>query len=398
MDGAPTILVIDADAASRNYLASLLKKARYNVLTASLGKEGLVLAWQHQPQLIIFDPALPDGPAVGLVTRLRQDRRTAEVPCIAFSGRGQAGEMSALLGAGCNEYLLKSSESIAKLLEMIPRLLGRALTPKKGGFLVVFLSAKGGTGTSSLCANLAMCMALCKEDQTAKVEDKAKRKVAVIDLVLPIGSIAHIVGYEERLNIVNVAAMSADYTTPLFFQENLPEQLAWHFRLLAGSPDPESANQLQVNRIPEIISAVQEVYDVVFVDLGRSLSRISIPILQRADVIVLVLGPDLSTVTLTKIVWDYLHAQGIGAERLYPILNRAVGLEGMTKAEIDRILAREIGVTIPYLSGNMTLANNRHEPFITKFPMDTAVLSFQQASRAILQLAERLRSKQAGSS
>lgn len=390
MNGTPTILVIDADAASRNYLAALLKKARYNVLTASLGKEGLVLAWQHLPQLIILDPSLPDAPAVGLVARLRQDRRTAGVPCIAFSSTARPGEMNTLLAAGCNEYLLKSSEAVAKLMEMIPRLLGRASAEKKGGMLVVFLSAKGGTGTSSLCANLAMCTAMCREDEQ---ESQTERRVAVIDLVLPIGSIAHIVGYAatEPFDIVRVAAMSADYTTPLYFRENLPDQLAWHFRLLPGSPDPESANQLQVGRIPEIINAVQEAYDVVFVDLGRSLSRISIPVLQRADVIALVLGPDLSTVHLTKIVWDYLQAQGVEAERLYPILNRAVGLEGMTKAEIDRELGREVGVTIPYLSGNMTLANNRHEPFITKFPMDSAVLSFQQASRSILKLAQRLR-------
>lgn len=393
MSETPTILIIDADAASRNYLATLLKKARYNVLTASLGKEGLILAWQHLPQLIILDPALPDAPALGLVARLRQDRRTANVPCVAFSSAGRPGEMNTLLAAGCNEYLMKSSEAVARLLELIPRLLGRATTVKKGGALVVFLSAKGGTGTSSLCANLAMCTATCKEKEEG---EKAERRVAVVDLVLPIGSIAHIVGYTERLNVVSVAAMSADYTTPLFFQENLPYQMAWHFRLLAGSPDPESANQLQVNRIPEIISALQEVYDAVFVDLGRSLSRSSIPILQRADVIVLVLGPDLSTVTLTKIVWDYLHAQGVEAERLYPILNRAVGLEGMTKAEIDRELGREIGGTVPYLSGNMTLANNRHEPFMTKFPMDSAVLSFQQAARSIMELATRLRGKGGG--
>lgn len=394
MNGTPTILVIDPDAASRNYLTTLLKKGRYNVLTASLGKEGLVLAWQHLPQLIILDPSLPDAPAVGVVTRLRQDHRTANVPCIAFSSTARPGEMNTLLAAGCNEYLLKSSEAVAKLMEIIPRLLGRAVVQKKGGMLVVFLSAKGGTGTSSLCANLAMCMALCKEDEESKKEAGPERRVAVVDLVLPIGSIAHIVGHTatEPFDIVKVAAMSAEYTTSLYFRENLPHQLAWHFRLLPGSPDPESANQLQVSRIPEIIGAIQEAYDVVSVDLGRSLSRISIPVLQRADVIVLVLGPDLSTVHLTKIVWDYLRAQGVDAERLYPILNRAVGLEGMTKAEIDRELGREIGVTIPYLSGNMTLANNRHEPFITKFPTDSAVLSFQQASRSILKLAQRLRS------
>lgn len=384
MSEANTILIVDADAASRAYLASILKKEGYNVLLAASGKEGLVMAWQNLPHLIIMDPALPDAPAVGVITRLRQDRRTANTPCIALSGVSRPEDINILLSAGFNEFLVKSGEAARKLVGMIPRLLGRGSVARKGGALVVFLSAKGGTGTSSLCANIAMCTG----------QSYPQARVAVADLVLPIGSIAHIVGYTERINVVTVAAMSPEYTTPFYFQENLPKQIPWYFRLLPGSPDPESANQLQVGRIPQIIQAMREVYDVIFIDVGRSLSRISIPLLQSADVIALVIGPDLSTVALTKIVWEYLQTQEVEAERLYPILNRAVGLEGMTKAEIDHELGREIGVTIPYLGGNMTLANNRHEPFITKFPNDTtAVLSFKQASRAIIELAQRLRGK-----
>ena len=190
-----SILVIDGDSASRNYLAAMLGKSGYTVLLASLGREGLILAWRDKPDIIILDPVLPDLTGLELVTRLRQDRRTSKVPCVALSSREDSQEMTALLAAGCNEYLVKSSQAPQKLLELLPRLLNIVQTPEKQGKLIVFLSAKGGTGTSSLCANIATCLASAKTDN----------KVAVMDLVLPIGSIAHIVGYERRLNLVTAA-------------------------------------------------------------------------------------------------------------------------------------------------------------------------------------------------
>jgi len=73
---------------------------------------------------------------------------------------------------------------------------GKALVKEAGGRLIVFLSAKGGSGTSSLCANIATNIALYKPDS----------HVAVVDMVLPIGSIANIVGYQGDLNLVSMAS------------------------------------------------------------------------------------------------------------------------------------------------------------------------------------------------
>jgi len=65
--------------------------------------------------------------------------------------------------------------------------------------------------------------------------------------------------------------------------------------------------------------------------IGRSLSRISLPLIQKADLIILVVSTDQSTVKLTKTVWDYLQSQGVDNQKIYAILNRAVRLEGLTK-------------------------------------------------------------------
>jgi MinD-like ATPase involved in chromosome partitioning or flagellar assembly/ActR/RegA family two-component response regulator len=383
-----TILVIDADAASLNYLAVMLRKNNYTVLTAGSGREGLVMSWQHLPQLIIVDPVLPDVNATDLATRLRQDRRTAHVPLIALSSRSDPQEGPALLSAGFNEYLVKSNQALTDILKLIPTLLGgETLAPaapaKKMGHLFVFLSAKGGTGTSSLCANIAMCLG----------KSTAQLRVAVVDLVLPIGSIANIVGYTESMNITTVSAQSLEQTDTLYFKENLPKIPAWYFRLLAGCPDPESSNQLSVHRIPEILEAIQEAYDYVFVDLGRSLSRISLPIIERADLLALVLSTDTAAVTLTRTIWEYLKAQHVDTQRVYPILNRAVGLEGMTKADAESVLDFQIRVTMPYMGGNFSLANNRHEPVAAKFQSDSASIMMMQAASQMADLSTKLRNR-----
>jgi len=374
-----SVLVIDGDSASRHYLADLLGKSGYTALLASLGREGLILAWRDKPDLIILDPVLPDLGGIELVTRLRQDRRTADVPCVALSSRDNAEERVALLAAGCNEYLVKSRQAPQQLSDLLPRLLHNGQTPKKEGKLIVFLSAKGGTGTSSMCANVATCVASANSD----------KKVAVMDLVLPIGSIAHIVGYEDRLNLVTVAVQRPEVTTPAYFAENLPLASGWSFYLLAGAPDPESANQLSYDRVSDILKALLISYDFVLVDLGRSLSRISMPIIKQAEVVVMVISTDLATAGLTLTVWKYLESQGVKADNVYAIQNRAVGLEGLTKSELEKTIGLPVRLTIPYMGDNLTVANNRHEPILTRFASDSIAMLLKQVAAQVVEVGEQ---------
>jgi pilus assembly protein CpaE len=378
------ILIIDADTASRIYVAATLQKDGYQILLAASGKEGLIVAWRDRPELIVVDPVVADLKGEELAAHLRSDARTANVPLIALSSDPQPGRARSCMDAGFNEYLVKTSQAMPALLEAVGRLLGNIHKAKKdGGLLIVFLSAKGGTGTSSLCANLAMHIA----------QNQPEARVVVGDIVLPIGSISGIVGYNGDQNLVTVADLPASETTPEFFQNNLPKIDGWNFNLLAGSPDPERGNQLKVTRIGEIVHELKRAYDFVLLDLGRSLSRFSMSLIDNADLVVMVVSTDLSTVTLTKTVWDYLRSKGVDANSVYMILNRAVGLEGLTKIEAEKIIGIEIKTAVPYLGGNFSLANNLHQPFTSKFPRDTAAIVLKEMSQQIINQARRLRGK-----
>jgi pilus assembly protein CpaE len=377
-----TLLVIDGDPTSRSYIASVLEKEGHRVLQAGLGKEGLIFAWRDHPDLIIVEPALPDLSGEELAGRLRSDVRTAKTALVAFGRDASLGRVQSCKQAGFNEYLVKGPEAIPALVATVSMLLrGEQLASKEGGLLVAFLSAKGGAGTSSLCANLAWNIA----------EQQKEARVVVADLVLPIGSIAGIVGYREAQNIGSVASMPAAETTAPFLRNRLPLIEEWHFHLLAGSPDPQCANELNVGRIDELMAGLKAAYDYVLIDLGRSLSRISLPVIEEADLVVMVVGADMSTVALTRTVWDYLQTKQVPVGRVFAILNRAVGLEGLTKAEIEQALGMPVKVSVPYLAGNFSMANNQHQPYPVKFPRDTASIAFKDIAQQMVEAAKRVR-------
>jgi len=380
------ILVIDPDSASLNYIASTLNARGYQVSTTASAKEGYIVAVRDQPAAIIFDPMVADLPAVDFLHKLRQDRRTQSIACIALSARADPAEMQALLAAGCNEYIVKAGPAVQTLLETIPRILSGTesqLPRRSGGYLIVFLSAKGGTGTSSLCANVAEDLARAYPESN----------VAVADMVLPIGSIAPILGYSEPENLVTLAARPAEELTADYLFDRLPRPEKWHFGLLAGSPNPDSALALRVERVPDMIKLLRETFDYVFVDFGQALSRISLPTILEADIVVLVVASDTSTVTLSKTVWEYLHAKGAASQNVYAILNRSVGLEGMSKSDVEAIVGLPVRVTLPYMGGNFSLANNQHVPLIQKFPTESVSMMINQIAGELVDQARSLRTR-----
>lgn len=80
----PTVLVIDDDEMVRGLLARALKGARYEVIEAADGQEGLALARSHMPDLVVTDLVMPVQEGVETILTLRRER--PRLPIIAISG------------------------------------------------------------------------------------------------------------------------------------------------------------------------------------------------------------------------------------------------------------------------------------------------------------------------
>jgi PAS domain S-box-containing protein len=116
-DRGARVLVADDNADMREYLYRLLRPG-YQVMTVTDGRAALRAARSRPPDLIISDVMMPRLDGLGLVTALRADPRTADVPVLLLSAR--AGQEAAIEGldAGADDYLVKPF-SAAELLARV---------------------------------------------------------------------------------------------------------------------------------------------------------------------------------------------------------------------------------------------------------------------------------------
>ncbi len=107
------ILIIDDSRFLRMANERALIKAGHNVISASDGEEGLRLASEGHPDLIVLDMLLPKISGPQVLRALRANPETAKTPVMVLTSLPQANE-SKLLGAGATAYFEKSLLTIDK--------------------------------------------------------------------------------------------------------------------------------------------------------------------------------------------------------------------------------------------------------------------------------------------
>ena len=129
----PLLLLIEDDPQFQMLLSTTLESQDYRVLAAATGQEGLIVARNRQPSLLILDLGLPDIDGQEVIRRLR---KWSEVPIIVLSARNQENEITQALDNGADDYLTKPF-STAVLMSRIKALL-RRVAKLPGGAQEVF--------------------------------------------------------------------------------------------------------------------------------------------------------------------------------------------------------------------------------------------------------------------
>jgi CheY-like chemotaxis protein len=119
------ILLIDDGRMLRLIHERALVKAGYEVTGASDGEEGLRMAREHSPDLIVLDLMLPKIAGQDVLRTLKRDRRTRHIPIVVLSGLSRANAPK-LLHEGAVEYVEKNgdlleaqSQALVKAVEVV---------------------------------------------------------------------------------------------------------------------------------------------------------------------------------------------------------------------------------------------------------------------------------------
>ncbi len=112
---SPLILLIEDEVPIRRFLRASLAAERYRLVEAETGQQGIRLAVQQPPDLVILDLGLPDVDGQDV---LRQLREWLKAPIIILSARDQEKQKITALDNGADDYLTKPF-STAELLARI---------------------------------------------------------------------------------------------------------------------------------------------------------------------------------------------------------------------------------------------------------------------------------------
>ena len=116
-----TILIVEDNELNRDMLSRRLQKRGYHTLLAMDGIEGVEMAGETQPDLILMDMSLPRLDGWEATRRLKADSHTQAIPVIALTAHAIAGDRQRALAAGCDEYESKPLD-FPQLLAKISRL------------------------------------------------------------------------------------------------------------------------------------------------------------------------------------------------------------------------------------------------------------------------------------
>ena len=101
------VLVVEDDVDNREIVTRFLARAGHQVIMATTGLEGVRLAVEQMPDLILMDLNLPEIDGWEATRRIRGNPKCEAIPIIAQTAHSKTGDVKKALDSGCDDYETK---------------------------------------------------------------------------------------------------------------------------------------------------------------------------------------------------------------------------------------------------------------------------------------------------
>ena len=119
------ILIVEDNDKNLKLVRDVLRFKGYETIEAMTAEEGLRLAREELPSLILMDIQLPDFDGITALKRLRADELMRETPVLAVSASAMPDDQQKIIASGFNDYITKPID-ILRLIETVERFIGKA--------------------------------------------------------------------------------------------------------------------------------------------------------------------------------------------------------------------------------------------------------------------------------
>jgi pilus assembly protein CpaE len=396
------VLIVDDIAETRENVRKLLQfESDVDVTgTARSGKEGIQLAQELDPDVVLMDINMPDIDGISATETIRQ--KSPHIQVVILSVQGDPNYMRRAMLAGARDFLTKPPmgdeliSAIRRAGEMAhaerakgaqqrfgasapgaPMAMSNLAPISKGKIITVY-SPKGGTGCTTIAVNLAI--ALNNEDT----------RTALVDANLQFGDVAVFVN-EQGKNTILELAPRVDELEVEVVEEILVKHEASGIRILAAPQRPEMAERVSADQFTKVLQFLQRMYSYVVVDTSPILTDVILSTIDISDVIVLVTTQEIPAIKNARLFLDLSQTLGINKQRIVFAMNRYDKRIAITPDRVSENLKHEVSVTLPLDEKVVITAVNRGVPFMLdnkSQPIGRGIFSLAEAVRARLATLE----------
>lgn len=329
------------------------------------GREATELAQERHPDVVLMDINMPEMDGI-TATEMIVNRDPA-VQVIIMSVQGETDYLRRAMMAGAREFLVKpvsaddlykSIRHVHKLGQNRPRVTAQAASSTGGGGetnqrgqLFAVYSPKGGVGTSTIGANLAVAL-----------RQMTQKKVVLVDGNLSLGDVNVVLNLVSSRTIVDLADRIADLD-----QELLEDVLATHasqVKVLLAPPNPQTGELVTSEHLRTILEALLSEYDYVVVDTQSSFQDRALSVLDIADKIVALMTLEMTCIKNIKLFLEVTELLGYDENKVMLVLNKADNRMGIRVENVENNIQHKVALQIANAPYEMTLSINQGVPLV----------------------------------
>jgi pilus assembly protein CpaE len=388
------VLIVDDIAETRENIRKLLQfENDFDVVGAARnGREGIELAKETRPDVILMDINMPDIDGITATETIRQALSFTQI--IILTVQGDPNYMRRAMLAGARDFLTKppsvdemtsairragriAHEERSKTRILYPGKPGAGVTGSlnlpifQTGKVIAVYGPKGGVGCTTIAVNLGIAL------------HKDESPVVIVDGDMEFGDVAVFVNQQGKNSIIDLAPR-ADELDPEIIEEVSVLHQASGIKILTAPSRPEFSESVDGEQFGKVLDYLRNLYAYVIVDCASSLTDVTLAAIDSADLILLLTTQEIPAIKDARLFLDLLSSLKIPRERLLFVMNKYDKRLGITPQKIGESFKQEVHETLPLDERVVLPSINRGIPFVMgdkSKPITRSLFSLKEAVR-----------------
>jgi pilus assembly protein CpaE len=377
------VIIIDPDKESAQKIEKHLRDMDRHISYAGYAgnpEDGHSLIIKTRPMIVIMEIDSDPENSFALVSKVLQ-----QFPGTCFFATSSDPSSENILRAmrgGCSEFLLRpvASVDLMNALHKFGRIIVQqqpSQVRSENGRIITVFSPKGGMGTSTVAANLAVSMHLA-----------TKKSVVLVDLDLESGDASMFLNLKTRYSISDVTSNIARLDRS--FVEGVLAKHSSGVYLMAEPEKIEEAESITAAQVREVITLLRNMFNYVIIDTGIGYDEVNLSAFDAADMVLLVGVQSLPAVRNMQKALDVFERLGYSRDKVKLIINRFLKKSEITVEDTQKTLNYDVFWRIPNDFNNVMTSINRGMPLGLLAPGSEISKSFKDLATASQSLVDKM--------